>query len=455
MITSTKKRLSATVYYLLTGLGLSVPAFLAMGRVLPRWAFGAVMTPGSLAEIHLLFLGVMLTIACGVLYQIVPIAFQAPPISRRVLGWHLPIHVLSVMWMVAGFLVSDWRLVGTGGLILVVALAAYLRLVLASYRAARNKTQVHRSLVFPMASLAVVLVVGLWQAWWPAGATEPVVHTHVLFGVVAFWVGLVLVFSYKLFPMFVISHGYRASLSRTIGLFYAGAALLLLDAWLPESGWRVGVRTVAGVAIIASMVSFGVDMRAVWRASKRRRVVMPVYEAAVINAVLGTGVTWVMIALMAGSMRWLLPGGYLVWFGGLLPLMFAYMQKMVPFLWFEYRFSKRPERKTAPLIDDMVPARPAKIAMILYGTGVLAGWVAMVAVAAGFRGAGGFASAGEGAKGAEWGAGVIQTLCWLAAMLEAVGAATLWGSLRHVLTIGGPRPADEDAGGEGSSPAGP
>ncbi|WP_029422918.1 hypothetical protein [Alicyclobacillus macrosporangiidus] len=442
MITSTKKRLSATVYYLLTGLGLCVPALFAVGAVLPDWAAGATMTPLSLADIHLLFLGVMLTIACGVLYQIVPIAFQAPPIGRHVLAWHLPLHVASVIAMAAGFLTGDWRVVGWGGLVLFASLAAFLGLVLASYRRARNKTAVHRALVWPLSSLAGVLLVGLWQAWLPDRVSDPVVHTHALFGVLAFWVGLVLVFSYKLFPMFVISHGYQASLTRTLALFYPGAALLLVDAWIPPSGWRVGVRILAALAILAALISFGRDMRAVWRASKRRRVVPPVYEAAVVNVVLGIGVAWVMAALAAGSIRWLLPGGYLLWFGGLLPLMFAYMQKMVPFLWFEYRFSKRPERKTAPLIDDMVPARPAKMAMGLYGAGVLAG-LAVLTVGAADPG---MVSATGTRTGAGTG-GFLRLLAWIGAILQAGAAAVLFFSLRYVLTIGGPRPEDDTESG--------
>ncbi|MCL6597381.1 MAG: hypothetical protein K6T81_01420 [Alicyclobacillus macrosporangiidus] len=439
MITSTKKRLSATVYYLLTGLGLSVPALLAGGAVLPDWAAGASTMPLSLADIHLLFLGVMSTIACGVLYQIVPIAFQAPPIGRHVLAWHLPLHVASVIAMVAGFLTADWRVVGWGGLVMFASLAAYLRLVLASYRRARNKTAVHRALVLPLLGLAGVLLVGLWQAWLPARVSDPVVQTHVLFGVLAFWVGLVLVFSYKLFPMFVISHGYQASLARTMVLFYPAAALLLLDAWLPPSGWRAAVRVLAALAIVAAVTSFGRDMRAVWKASKRRRVVPPVYEAAVVNVVLGIGVAWVMAALAAGSIRWLPPGGYLLWFGGLLPLMFAYMQKMVPFLWFEYRFSKRPERKTAPLIDDMVPARPANLAMGLYGAGVLAG---LVVLTAGAADPGMVSATGTGTGG------FLRLLAWIGAILQAGAAAVLFFSLRHVLTIGGPRPEDDAESGE-------
>lgn len=437
MITSTKKRLSATVSYLLTGLGLSVPALLAGGVILPDWAAGDTMTPQSLADIHLLFLGVMLTIACGVLYQIVPIAFQAPPAGRHILAWHLPLHVASVMTMVTGFLTANGRVVAWGGLALFATLAVYLGFVLSSYRRARNKTPVHRALVLPLAGLAGVLLVGLWQAWLPGRVGDPVVQTHVLFGVLAFWVGLVLVFSYKLFPMFVISHGYHASLARTLALFYPGAALLLADAWIPPSAWRVAVRILAALAIVAAVISFGRDMRAVWKASKRRRVVPPVSEAAVVNVVLGIGVAWGMAALAAGSARWLLPGGYLLWFGGLLPLMFAYMQKMVPFLWFEYRFSKRPERKTAPLIDDMVPARPAKVAMGLYGLGVLVGFAVM---AAGAADPGMVSTLGKGS-----GAGTgefLRVLAWGGAILQGGGAAVLFFSLRHVLTIGGPRPED-------------
>jgi hypothetical protein len=181
-VTSTKKRLSATVYYLLSGLALAWPGLLATGWLLPDWRTGLTLTPLSLSAIHLLVLGFMLTVAFGVLYQIVPIAFQAPPVPRHVLYWHLPLHILSVVLMVTGFLTLRFPVVGTGGTLLIGVSIAYFTLIVRSYVRAKNKTLVHRNLVWPLLSMWLVLLIGVYQALFPGYTDQRVVLSHVLLG---------------------------------------------------------------------------------------------------------------------------------------------------------------------------------------------------------------------------------------------------------------------------------
>lgn len=421
--TSTKKRLSATVYYLLTGIALGWPGLFASGRLLADWKAGNTLMPLSLAAIHSIVLGFMVTIAFGVLYQIVPIAFQAPPVSRRVLVWHLPLHVVSVLVMVIGFMDMRYVWVGIGGTLLVCSAAAYFAIILSSYLRARNKTVVHKGLVLPFVSFWGVVTLGIVQAFFPDAAGNRVVFTHVLLGGFAFWGGLVLVFSYKLVPMFAISHGYKASLVRTASLYFSGIALLILALWLP-AGWQA-LRTAGAVLAALGLISFSVDVVAMVRARKRRRLVLPLYDSFLSNAGIVLGHLWMLIAIVCNQPGWLYPAAYLFWLGGLIPLMFSYMQKMVPFLWFEYRFSKRPERKTAPLIDDMVPRRTAQIGFGLYYVGILTGLSAITWGPAGHP------------QPAMW-----NMLDWVSAALATAGSITLFSALRYVLTIGGRRPED-------------
>jgi hypothetical protein len=424
-VTSTKKRLSATVYYLLTGLALGWPGLLATGWLLPLWKSGVTLTPLSLGSIHLLVLGFMLTVAFGVLYQIVPIAFQAPPVPRHVLYWHLPIHVLSVVLMVTGFLTLQYPVVGIGGTLFIGVSAAYFGLVLRSYVRAKNKTAVHRNLVLPFVSLWLVLLIGVYQAYLPEYTSASVVLSHVLVGGFAFWTGLVLVFSYKLVPMFAISHGYRASLPRTASTYFPGVLLLIVSAWLEPSSAGKALRFAGSALILLGLSSFVLDIVAIVRARKRRRVVLPLLDAFVANACIVMGHAWMVISIVLNKPQWIYPAAYLFWFGGLMPLMMAYMQKIVPFLWFEYRFSKRPERKTAPLIDEMVSKYASQAGMALYYLGVLAGLVSLTV---------------DGTAGA-W---TALHLC--SAFCLTLGSLLLFVALRRVLFIGGPRPADDAPG---------
>lgn len=420
--TSTKKHLSATVYYLLTGMILGWPGLLATGLLLPTWQHGTTFSTRSLAVIHLLILGSMLTVAFGVLYQIVPIAFQAPSIPRHVLYWHLPLHVISVVIMVFGFLLMRFNVVAIGGGLLLCSAAAYFTLITRSYLKARNKTPVHKGLSMPFVALWLVILVGIFQAVFPGQVNQSVILTHVLLGGFAFWGGLVVVFSYKLVPMFAISHGYKASLPRSATPYFTGVVLLIASSWLQSEVVQTVVVDVGGTLILFSLLSYTIDVISIVRARKRRRLVWPLYDSFLATLFFVLGQTGVILSVIFRSPGWLYPAIYLFSFGGLMALMFSYMQKMVPFLWFEYRFSKRPERKTAPLIDDMVPKRTAQLGMILYFLGVITGFV-------------GFFLRGLQDS--------LMILDWGSAICLTSGSILLFVSLRHVLTIGGTRPSDE------------
>jgi len=401
---------------------LGWPGLLATGFLLTQWQHGATFSALSLAAIHLLVLGSMLTVAFGVLYQIVPIAFQAPPVPRHVLYWHLPLHVTSVVVMVIGFLFMQFNVVGIGGGMLLCNAVAYFALLARSYTRARNKTSVHKGLFLPFASLWLVILVGIFQAVFPGQVNQSVILTHILLGGFAFWGGLVLVFSYKLIPMFAISHGYKASLPRSAIPYFTGVVLLILSPWIPNEVAQNVVTDTAGTLMMFSLLSYTVDVISIVRARKRRRVVLPLYDSFLANLFFVLGQVGVILAVVFHTPGWLYPAIYLFSFGGLIGLMFSYMQKMVPFLWFEYRFSKRPERKTAPLIDDMVPKRMAQLGMVVYFLGVIVGFIGLLL------------------RGTQDSSVIID---WGSAICLTFGSMLLFVALRRVLTIGGTRPPDE------------
>lgn len=420
---STKKQLSATVYYQMTGIVMAWPSLLATGKLLPLWSQGLTTVGLSLADIHTFILGCMLTIALGVLYQIVPIAFQGPAVPRHVLFWHLPLHILSVIIMVVGFLGNRLFVVGFGGAMLLMACIAYSAVIARSYLRARNKTLVHRALILPVASLLLVLLVGLYQSFFPANVSQSVLFTHVFLGGLAFWGGLVLVFTYKLLPMFSVSHGYKASLPRTIIPYFVGIMVLIGATWVNNQRTAYMISVAACIAILWSLWFYTVDFVAIVRARKRKRLVLPLLDAFVATLFFLVGEIGILGTVVFHTASWIVPSVYMYLFGGLFGLMLSYMQKMIPFLWFEYRFSKRPERKTAPSIDEMVPKKSAQLGMILYFVGVIVGTVDLAL---------------------ETHVAVSPVLVWASAVGLTVGTMLAWIALVRVLTIGGKRPTDTE-----------
>ncbi|MCL6592680.1 MAG: hypothetical protein K6T31_01770 [Alicyclobacillus sp.] len=438
METSTKKHLSPTVWYLLVGQWISWPGLLASAQAWPQWRFGVTSSPLSLAILHDLAVGTLLTSAWGVLYQFVPIAFQAPPLPRHVLAWHLPLQVFGALWLSAGFAAGQWPWVAAGGALVTVAGAGLFALVLRSYLRARNKTVVHRALLVPLGLLWLVLLLGLVQALWPQAMRSPVVHTHALLAGFGWWGALVLALTYKLLPMFAVSPLHGTTPRRTLSLYCGGLVAWLAGMWSGAGQQAAGLGTNGGhvtsalpvllnwlgaALFLAALVWFVRDMVRIMQASKRQRQVWPVTAALWASGGLTAGQVGVLAGVVAARPQLVAGAAWCMLFAGLLPLVQAYAQKIVPFLWFEYRFSKRPERKTAPLIDDMVPARQARWVWRLHWLGVAAGLAVWLCP--------------TDARG--W----VQALGLLSALLLFAASLLLSRALVHVLSIGGPRPAED------------
>ncbi len=415
-----KKHLSPTVWYILTGVLWTWPTFIVTGKLLPGWRAGDISNPLTLASIHALILGSLLTTACGVLYQVVPIAFQAPPIGRHVATWHLPTHTGSVLLMVTGFLMNRWLIVAVGGSILFAATVVFGAYVVQSYRKARNPTAVHQQLLLPFVSLVMVMILGIMMA---SGWSDPenrLLLTHVLLGTFGFWLGLIMTISYKFVPMFSLSHGYKVAISVTVRLYYAGVGLFLAAAFAPlrlSSLLHDGSALLCGAAVIL----FALDMRRILRARKRKRIVPALGYALIATALMLTGASVLLATLVSGAMIWIAPGSYLLLFGGCIALVLSYVQKIVPFLWFEYRFSHSPDRKNAPALDDMMPKKSVAAGMFLYFLSVLGGFILLLPISP---------SLGRGVGDA---AGLVI------GFIGTSGSVLMFYSMVRVLKIGGRR----------------
>ena len=123
---STKRIISPTIWYLLIALAVSGIAWWWSFSLFTTLHQGIFWSGELFAWIHLAILGSLLTGAFGVMFQLIPIAFQAPPLSKKVAVWHLPAHLLSITFIVYGFAHMQFDVVGTGGSLLLVSVFSYM-----------------------------------------------------------------------------------------------------------------------------------------------------------------------------------------------------------------------------------------------------------------------------------------------------------------------------------------
>lgn len=372
-VSMTKRKLSATVYYAITALFFSMIGVVFIQNLIPSWQQGFWTTGPTLAAVHSMILGFMLTMVFGVMYQVIPIAFQAPPISRHVLYWHLPVHVICVIGMITGFLLGKFFITGIFGTVLLLLTIAFLITASKSYRHALNKTSVHQHLSFPFIALCLVMAFGIWMAFYLPGDSFSLFSTHIFLGAFGFWMTLAMVISYKFIPMFTLSHGYTSSMPISIRIFIIGVTLFALSNLLHLS-FHIAQIAGLGIAFIG-LTYFAIDMLRIVQARKRKRILYSIRIALIATSVLLVSSILLFIATAFSLASLIVPIAYLLTMDGFALLILAYLQKIVPFLWYEYRFSHHPDRKNAPPIDDMMPKKMTHLGITLYFVSTLLGFL--------------------------------------------------------------------------------
>ena len=419
---STKRIISPTIWYLLIALAASGIAWWWSFSLFTTLHHGIFWSGAIFAWIHLAVLGSLLTGAFGVMFQLIPIAFQAPPLSKKVAVWHLPLHLLSITLMVYGFARMQFYFVGTGGSLLLINVFLYLLQVYKSYKQARNKTIVHRRLWLPILGLMLVMCIGIWQAFSLPGTGLSLLLSHIMLGTLWFWGGLVLVISYKFIPMFVLSHGYYANLKLSSGLYFTGTALFAVSVYWPSATSPLPA-LLGTVFTIGGLIIFSLDILRILRARKRKRIVFPLQITIIATFTLIVSIALLFAAVLVHSIRLGIEAGYLFYFAGMVPLLTGYAQKIIPFLYYEYRYSHAIDRKNAPLIDEMVPSAPIRTAMALYAVNVVAGFVYFIA----FK---------------EFSPSTQHLISLVLSLLGSLAFIVVLISLIYVLCIGGKRPVE-------------
>lgn len=351
----------------------------------------------AVAVTHLFVLGFLASIVMGAMYQLVPVALETRLYSERLARWQFLCHLIGFIGMVAMFWVWDLKQVGHFGSLLAVGVALFL------YNLARTLLRVPRWNVVAtgIASagfwLGAVVLLGLGVAAakctydspaLPGGAVVAtmvgglrrvaaclnhfdalaLMHAHAHLGVVGFFVMMIVAVSYKLLPMFALSdvQSPRRAGTAVLLLNLGLAGLAVTIAW--RSPWRLAF---AGV-LAAALVVYGLEVRAILRARKRRTLdwglksFLTALALLLPTTVIGLVLAWP--GLPATEFTTQLETVYALL--GLLGVVgfaiIGFLHKIVPFLVWYGVYSPHVGRKQVPSLADLYRERLQIVGYVLH-----------------------------------------------------------------------------------------
>ena len=363
-----------------------------------------------IAITHLLVLGWVCSVVMGAVYQLVPVALETRLHSERMAKWQFVFHLVGFVGMVWMFWRWNMKQVGHFGTAFAVGGGLFIYNVARTLRRAPRWNVIATAIASSLFWLGLTMLVGLsvaagkcsyeyetplTQSGWlrpllrglqSAGAfmgrfdQMGAMHAHAHLGVLGCFVMLIVGVSYRLVPMFTISElqsPRRAAWSvglLNIGLAGAFVTILSRSAWKP----------VFSLVIIAGLLLYGLELRAILRARKRQ-----VLDGALKQfvtalgllfplAVLGAVLSWPALPLTAltGQLESLY--GFLAILGVVSLAIIGMLYKVLPFLVWFGRYSSLIGRAKVPTLAELYSTRVQAVgywlylaALVVTGTGIV------------------------------------------------------------------------------------
>ena len=338
-----------------------------------------------IAATHLFVLGWITTIVMGAMYQLVPVALETKLYSERLARWQFIFHLVGFSGMVWMFWTWDMKHVGHFGSVLAVGVGLFVYNIARTLLRVPHWNVIATAVASALSWLSLAVLAGLmiaagkcsYESTSALAPSNPVgallrglqsaaafvtrfdqisaMHAHAHLGALGVFVIMIVGISYKLVPMFTLSEIQSQRRAR--------ASILLLNAGLLGSFLTILLRSPFKIAfalvIVAALVLYGLEMRAILRARRRR--------------VLDWGLTYFLTAIsllaplsaLAVLLSW--PGlpltpvvgqlenvyGFLAFLGVVSFAIIGMLYKIIPFLVWYARYSKQIGLTKVPSLADL------------------------------------------------------------------------------------------------------
>lgn len=334
---------------------------------------GVFRAPGIWSAAHLFVLGWAVMVAMGAMYQLVPVAFLTPI-------WNETFGLIQFVVTASGILWFALALYLAPQLALIPGLLTLLGILMFIFQMGMTlKKQAQPNLLTLFVGTALlclfltiflgIFMIIIMRFGFGMDGYLTIFKSHILLGVAGWFSLLIFGFSYKMVPMFSLAHGYQMGLARfvyasyVVGLIVAIAGFIF-DHWI--------ILAVGFLFLFIGFLLFSRHMLIIIRKRVKKKLDRP-FQFALLAIAFGLVLHLIALVLsifhslerFAGPLIFLY---VLIWIGFSI---MGYLYKIVPFLWWTYKYSNEIGKKTVPSLKDMMNQRIAVPLFLLFLGGAL------------------------------------------------------------------------------------
>ncbi|MHC0035748.1 hypothetical protein [Pseudoneobacillus sp. C159] len=340
-------------FYSLLALILSQAILLLNGT---EFAAGHFRVPALWAFAHLFILGWALMIAMGSMYQLVPVAFLTPIWSEKFGFIQFIVQALGVTSF-AGFLYWAPQKALIPGIITVLGILMFLFQMFMTLKKQTKRSILTAFVGSGLVFLFLTILLGItlilsWRTGFLAEHYTAIFKSHLLFGIGGWFTLLIFGFSYKMVPMFSLSHGYSMKLAKYVFIAYlTGMITTTLSFWLNQA-------IIQKLGFFLLFIGFGLFAwhisKIVAKAIKKKLDVPFMFALSGIGFGLLIHVLFFISLFNRYSEKLIGPLLFLYLMLWIVLSLLGYLYKIVPFLWWTHKYSKLVGKEKVPALKDMM-----------------------------------------------------------------------------------------------------
>lgn len=322
---------------------------------------------------HFLLLGFAVMVAMGAMYQLVPVAFLTP-IWNQTFGFYQFFVTAIGIGSFSILLGIKPDIAIYGGILTIIGILMFIfQMVKTLSKRKENNTMSHL-VIAAIVCFFLTIVAGLLLAWNIAFggivSHQSILYSHIALGVAGWFTLLIFSFSYKLVPMFSLSHGFSMKWAKPAFLTYIiGLILLIISFWMNQSI----IQTLSWLILFIGFGFFVFDMKEILDKRVKKKLDKP-FQFSLIAIINGFVVHFLALMISIFGVNhpsiwtWLIFLYIICW---IIFSILGYLYKIVPFLWWTHKYSERIGKEKVPTLKEMIDEKLSVVLFIFFAASVV------------------------------------------------------------------------------------
>lgn len=358
------------IFFSLLALVISQILILLNGQMMTDGAF---RVPAIWSSAHLLVLGWALMVAMGAMYQLIPVAFLTK-IWNETFGFiQFAVTAIGIASFSSMLYFAPQKAMIPGIVTLLGILMFLFQMLMTLKKQSRPNILtafVGTALVclFITISLGITLIYCL-KSGVGGEYYQAIFKSHLLMGLTGWFTLLIFGFSYKMVPMFSLSHGFPMVQARFVYGFYVSGLVLSLLSFFTESGILLKLGfflLLIGFSIFTWHISIIIKKRLKKKLDKPFSFALFAIGFGNILHLAAFGCLFT--AQTSHLIGPIIYAYLLLW---IVLSIVGYLYKIVPFLWWTHKYSKEIGKKAVPSLKEMMNEKLITPLLIIFIVAVL------------------------------------------------------------------------------------